>query len=82
MASQEQAACTHVERNTIVFSDGRKGTQNVIVFSDGTKELSDIVVTVTSGGDPTRVIYSKEPHYEDGVFGWSDLGNVTWEIEN
>jgi hypothetical protein len=39
------------------------------------------VITQLSDGTPCREVYARRRYLDAGVFGFSDLGNVTWEIE-
>lgn len=67
--------------NNIRFLDGRKGIQVESQDASGEQILLEIVVTQLADGTPVHQVYGPRRYLTADVFGFQDLGNVTWELD-
>jgi hypothetical protein len=70
---------TKTER--VRFSDGRRGQQTRCREAGGEWKLSEVVITHEADGTPCRHVYGPRRYLDAHVYSFSDLGVVTWELE-
>jgi hypothetical protein len=72
------------ETARVTFDDGRKGKQTVNVFATDEgedRELVEVVVTRLSDGTRCRHVYAGVSDVQAKVYGFGDVGNVEWSID-
>ena len=70
------------KRDRIFLSDGRSGIQERHQQENGDWLLTSVLITKLADGTRVRDVYARRSDLQARVYGFGDLGNVTWEIRD